>query len=78
MAEDVDNFAEALQKMARMPDGEFRLLVSNKLTKIETKLDDALGNGRLGYLEKKVRFHDRVLWMAMGGVGLIVFLTRFL
>jgi hypothetical protein len=48
---------------------KFREKVINSLTSLHLKMDFA--NGRLQKVEKKVDFHEKVLWMVMGG-GMIV------
>ena len=51
-------------------DVQFKLLVVQKLTRLETMMTELVGGngrpGRIGQLEHKVRLHDRLMWMAMG------------
>jgi hypothetical protein len=49
---------------------DFRLLVVQKLTLLETMMADLAGNGqpgRIQRLEEKVRAHDRWFWLMLGG-----------
>ncbi len=60
---------------------DFRLLVVQKLTLLETMMTELAGNGqpgRIQRLEDKVRSHDRLFWL-MTGAGAVVgwFLQRF-
>ena len=53
---------------------DFRLLVVQKLTLLETMMADLAGNGqpgRIQRLEDKVRAHDRLIWL-MTGAGVVV------
>jgi hypothetical protein len=48
---------------------DFRLLVIQKLTLLETMMADLAGNGRPGriqQLEDKVRSHDHLFWLLTG------------
>lgn len=48
---------------------DFRMLVIQKLTLLETMMADLAGNGRPGRiqtLEDKVRSHDRLFWVLIG------------
>lgn len=48
---------------------DFRLLVVQKLTLLETMMADLAGNGqpgRIHRLEDKVRAHDRLFWLITG------------
>ena len=61
---------------------DFRLLVIQKLTLLETMMADLAGNGRPGriqQLEDKVRSHDRLFWV-LTGAGAVVgwLLQRFI
>ncbi len=61
---------------------DFRLLVIQKLTLLETMMADLAGNGRPGriqQLEDKVRSHDRLFWL-LTGAGAVAgwLLQRFL
>jgi hypothetical protein len=61
---------------------DFRLLVIQKLTLLETMMADLVGNGRPGriqQLEDKVRSHDRLFWV-LTGAGAVVgwLLQRFI
>ena len=53
---------------------DFRLLVVQKLTFLETMMVELAGNGqpgRIQRLERKVRAHDRLIWL-MTGAGAAV------
>ncbi|MBI1750475.1 MAG: hypothetical protein HY234_03645 [Acidobacteria bacterium] len=53
---------------------DFRLLVVQKLTLLETMMIELAGNGqpgRIQRLEDKVRAHDRLFWL-MTGAGVVV------
>ncbi len=61
---------------------DFRLLVVQKLTLLETMMVELAGNGQPGRvqrLEDKVRSHDRLFWL-LTGAGAVVgwLLQRFL
>jgi len=59
---------------------DFRLMVVQKLSRLETLLTDLAGNGqpgRIQKLEEKVRVHDRLLWMAVGAGMLAGWLLGF-
>ena len=59
---------------------DFKLLVIQKLTLLETMMTSIAGNGqpgRLQQLEDKVRTHDRLFWLLTGaGAVLGWFLER--
>jgi hypothetical protein len=59
---------------------DFKLLVIQKLTLLETLMNSIAGNGhpgRLQQLEDKVRAHDRLFWLLTGaGAVLGWFLKR--
>jgi hypothetical protein len=58
---------------------DFRMMVVEKLSRLETLLNDLAGNGRPGRihrLEEKVRLHDRILWMTAGAGLLAGWLLR--
>jgi hypothetical protein len=60
---------------------DFRLMVVQKLARIETLLADLAGNGRPGRIQRiedKLRLHDRVLWMATGAGILAGWLLRLM
>lgn len=49
---------------------DFKLLVIQKLTLLETLMTSIAGNGqpgRLQKLEEKVHSHDRLFWLLTGG-----------
>jgi len=53
--------------------------VLERLARIETHLGSLIGNGqpgRISHLEKKVRRHDRLLWVATGGALAIGYVVR--
>jgi hypothetical protein len=53
---------------------DFRLMVVQKLSHLETLLGELVGDGqpgRIGRLEEKVQRHERVLWSA-SGAGLVI------
>jgi len=61
---------------------DFRLLVIQKLTLLETMMTSIAGNGqpgRIQQLEDKVRSHDRLFWV-LTGAGAVVgwLLQRFI
>ena len=61
---------------------DFRLLVIQKLTLLETMMTSIAGNGqpgRIQQLEDKVRSHDRLFWL-LTGAGAVVgwLLQRFI
>lgn len=61
---------------------DFRLLVVQKLTLLETMMVELAGNGqpgRIQRLEDKVRSHDRLFWL-LTGAGAVAgwLLQRFL
>ena len=48
---------------------DFRIMVVEKLSRLEVLLTELTGDGcpgRIQRLEDKVRLHDRFLWMATG------------
>jgi hypothetical protein len=50
---------------------EFQVTVVTELTRMRTQLDTLLGNGqpgRIGWLERKARLHDRFIWMLTGAI----------
>ena len=60
---------------------DFRLLVIQKLTLLETMMADLAGNGqpgRIQRLEDRVRTHDRLFWL-LTGAGVVAgwLLQRF-
>ncbi len=58
---------------------DFRLLVVQKLTLLETMLVDLAGNGqpgRIQRLEDKVRSHDRLIWLMTGAGAVVGWLLR--
>lgn len=62
-----------------MREEDFRIMVVQKLARLETLLIELAGNGqpgRIRRLEDKVRLHDRVLWMALGAGTLAGWLMR--
>ena len=61
---------------------DFRMLVIQKLTHLETMMASLTGNGqpgRMQLLEEKVRSHDRLFWL-LTGAGVVAgwLLQRFL
>jgi hypothetical protein len=62
-----------------MREEDFRLMVVQKLVRLETLLTELAGNGqpgRIRRIEDKLRLHDRFLWMAMGAGLLADWLIR--
>ncbi len=58
---------------------DFRLLVVQKLTLLETMMVDLAGNGqpgRIQRLEDKVRSHDRLIWLVTGAGAVVGWLLR--
>jgi NAD(P)H-dependent FMN reductase len=58
---------------------DFRLLVVQKLTHLETMMAELAGNGqpgRIQRLEDKVRAHDRLIWMTAGAGVVLGWLLR--
>ncbi len=58
---------------------DFRLLVVQKLTLLETMMVDLAGNGqpgRIQRLEDKVRALDRWFWLMMGGGAVVGWLLQ--
>ncbi len=71
---DALNLQEALSKVASMTDAEYRTVVFVKLAEIEHGMTDLVGNGqpgRIDRIEGKLRWHDKVIWMALGIVGFV-------
>lgn len=62
-----------------MREEDFRLMVVQKLARLETLLIELAGNGhpgRIQRIEDRVRLHDRVIWMASGAGLLAGWLLR--
>ena len=58
---------------------DFRLLVIQKLTLLETMMAELAGNGqpgRIQQLEDKVRTHDRLFWLLTGAGALVGWLLE--
>jgi hypothetical protein len=63
-----------------MREEDFRLMVVQKLSRVETLLIELAGNGRPGRiqrLEDRVRAHDRLLWMSAGAGAVLGWLLRY-
>jgi hypothetical protein len=57
----------------------FRDYVVSSFTKINTQMESLLGNGqpgRIARLEAKVRRHDRLIWIAVGGATVLGWIVR--
>ena len=57
----------------------FEEQVIAKLSTLETHMQALIGNGqpgRISHLESKVRWHDRVIWIGLGGATIIGYLVR--
>lgn len=58
---------------------DFKMLVIQKLTLLETMMADLAGNGqpgRIQTLEAKVRSHDRLIWVLTGGGAVVGWLLQ--
>lgn len=71
---DALNLHEALQRVSQMDDAQWRTTVFVALEKIDGKLDQL--NGTTEDLKKKVRWHDRALWMLAGIVAFVTFVSQ--
>ena len=60
-----------------MEDQEFRESVITDLTWIKAKLNNGITSKQEDH-EKRIRFLERGLWIAFGGLGLIQFIFKFL
>lgn len=58
-----------------MTQDEFQDKVLVKLTRLEVTMENLVGNGqpgRIANIEKRVRLHDRIMWMLTGAWTLIM------
>ncbi len=56
---------------------EFRESVIRQLTELNTKMDTLVGaEGRVTHLERKMRRHERLIWLSAGALTSIVWIIR--